>query len=236
MTTIKKEKITTGRQFQQESWRVFQIMAEFVEGYERLAALQPAVSVFGSARLNVEHPYYAQAERLGFLLSEAGFHVITGGGPGLMEAANQGAQRGRSLSIGLNIQGLRHEKPNDYQDVSLFFKHFFSRKAMFVHHASAYVVLPGGFGTLDELSEILTLMQTKKSRRIPIFLVSKAFWGGLLAWFQEILIQEKMIRAEDLQFMQVIEDEQELLDKLFAHYAGRPFEPLPEEERLLRRL
>jgi uncharacterized protein (TIGR00730 family) len=236
MANEKKEKTSAEGRFQQESWRVFQIMAEFVEGYERLAPLQPAVSVFGSARIAAEHPYYQLAERLGFVLSEAGFHVITGGGPGLMEAVNKGAQRGRSLSIGLNINGLRHEKPNDYQDVSLFFKHFFSRKAMFIHHASAYVVLPGGFGTLDELSEILTLMQTKKSRRIPIFLVDANFWQGLLLWFQTRLVEEKMIRAEDLQFMQVIDDEARLLEQLFAHYAGRPFEPLPEEQRLLGEL
>ncbi len=233
MADAKKEKTAAGVHFQQESWRVFQIMAEFVEGYERLAPLQPAVSFFGSARIAAEHPYYHLAERLGFLLSEAGFNVITGGGPGLMEAVNKGAQQGRSLSIGLNIKGLRHEKPNDYQDVSLFFKHFFSRKAMFIHHASAYVVLPGGFGTLDELSEILTLMQTKKSRRIPIFLINSNFWQGLLGWFQETLVKEKMIRAEDIQFMQVIDNEQQLLDQLFAHYAGRPFEPLPEERQLL---
>jgi len=166
-----------------ESWKIFQIMPEFVEGFERMARVRPSVSIFGSARTSPEHPYYKLTIDIARELSDAGFSVVSGGGPGIMEAANKGAFEGKSPSIGLNIQ-LPHEKAgNPYQDISLSFKHFFSRKVMFVKYASAYVVMPGGFGTLDELAEILTLVQTKKTRRIPIILVHRPFWEGLLDWF-----------------------------------------------------
>ncbi|HDJ86342.1 MAG TPA: TIGR00730 family Rossman fold protein, partial [Chromatiales bacterium] len=138
-----------------ESWKIFQIMAEFVEGFERLARIKPSVSIFGSSRTPPGHPYYTLAEGVSRVLSDAGFSVVSGGGPGVMEAANKGASAGRSLSIGLNIQLPHEQKSNGYQDISLHFRHFFSRKVMFVKYASAYVVLPGGFGTLDELAEIL---------------------------------------------------------------------------------
>ena len=166
-----------------ESWKIFQIMAEFVEGFERLAQIKPSVSLFGSARMAPDHPYYQLTEEIARGLSDAGFSVVSGGGPGLMEAANKGAFAGKSPSIGLNIALPQEQGANDYQDISLHFRHFFSRKVMFVKYASAYVVLPGGFGTLDELAEILTLVQTGKTRRIPIILVHSPFWGGLLEWF-----------------------------------------------------
>ena len=158
-----------------ESWKIFQIMAEFVEGFERLAQIKPSVSLFGSARMAPEHPYYQLTEEIARGLSDAGFSVVSGGGPGLMEAANKGAFAGKSPSVGLNIALPQEQSANEYQDISLQFRHFFSRKVMFVKYASAYVVLPGGFGTLDELAEILTLVQTGKTRRIPIILVHKPF-------------------------------------------------------------
>ncbi|MCA8967658.1 MAG: TIGR00730 family Rossman fold protein, partial [Planctomycetes bacterium] len=160
---------------QRESWRVFQIMAEFVEGFERLSGTRPSVSIFGSARTPEDHPWYALTEDIARRLSDAGFAVVSGGGPGLMEAANKGAFAGKSLSVGLNIELPREQQANAYQDMSLNFRHFFSRKVMFVKYASAYVVLPGGFGTLDEFVEILTLVQTGKTRRIPIILVDSPF-------------------------------------------------------------
>jgi uncharacterized protein (TIGR00730 family) len=160
------------RSFQaRESWRVFEIMAEFVESTERLQQIQPAVSIFGSARTARDHPYYKLTEEIARLLSDAGFAVISGGGPGIMEAANKGAFYGKSPSIGLNIQLPHEQNTNHYQDISQTFRHFFARKVMFVKHATAYVVMPGGFGTLDELSEALTLIQTGKSRKMPIILV-----------------------------------------------------------------
>lgn len=203
--------------FQHESWRVFQIMAEFVEGFERLVNVSPSVSIFGSARFAPEHPYSLLAERIARDLSNAGFSVVSGGGPGIMQAANKGAYEGSSLSIGLNIN-LPNEKPNQYQDVSLHFRHFFARKVMFVKYASAYVVLPGGFGTLDELMEILTLVQTKKIPRLPIILVQSSFWQGLIHWFKESLVPNHTINPEDLELFIIIDDPKLILETIFNHY------------------
>jgi uncharacterized protein (TIGR00730 family) len=216
-----------------ESWKVFQIMAEFVNGYERLARIRPSVSVFGSARVAPEHPYYKLGESIGYELSRAGFSVVTGGGPGLMEAANKGAHRGKSPSIGVNIDLPHEQAPNLYQDISLSFKHFFSRKVMFVKYASAYVILPGGFGTLDEFSEILTLIQTGKSRRIPIILVGEAFWHDLLKWFRKRLVAEDMIGEGDMALMHVAETPREAVEAIFDHYDTRGFEPSVEEREIM---
>ena len=217
-----------------ESWKIFQIMAEFVEGFERLARIKPSVSVFGSARTPRESPIYQLAEDIALQLSEAGFAVVSGGGPGIMEAANKGAYQGRSLSIGLNIQLPHEQSSNDYQDISLGFRHFFSRKVMFVKYASAYVVLPGGFGTLDELAEILTLVQTGKTRRIPIVLVHSPFWDGLLSWFRDVLVAQGTIDPEDLNLMKVVDSAPEVVGAIFDHNEARGFEPSPEErEKLL---
>jgi hypothetical protein len=212
-----------------ESWKIFQIMAEFVEGFEKLASIKPSVSMFGSARFKTDHPCYLLGESIGRLLSDAGFSVVSGGGPGLMEAFNKGAYAGRSLSVGLNIQ-LPHEQiANEYQDISLFFRHFFSRKVMFVKYASAYVVLPGGFGTLDELAEILTLTQTGKSRRIPIILVGSDFWAGLIKWFSEKLIEERTIDPADLELFRVVDEPQQVVDAIFEYYKDRTIEMTAEE-------
>jgi uncharacterized protein (TIGR00730 family) len=219
-----------------ESWKIFQIMAEFVEGFERLVTIRPSVSIFGSARTPAEHPHYALAENIGLALSDAGFSVITGGGPGLMEAANKGAFAGKSPSIGLNIQLPHEQSANQFQDISLSFRHFFSRKVMFVKYASAYVILPGGFGTLDELSEILTLVQTGKSRRIPIILVHTPFWEGLLDWFKARLVAEKMIAAADMDLIKLADEPEEIVDIIFEHYGTRGFEPSAQERELMLEL
>jgi len=216
-----------------ESWKIFQIMAEFVEGFERLAKIRPSVSIFGSARTPVDHPYYKLTEDIARALSDAGFSVVSGGGPGIMEAANKGAYAGKAPSIGLNIQLPHEQSGNEYQDISLSFRHFFSRKVMFVKYASAYVVLPGGFGTLDELAEILTLIQTGKTRKIPIILVNAKFWEGLLSWFKTTLVDEKTIDPEDLDLIKIIETPKEIVDAIFSHYEQHGFEPSSEEREIM---
>lgn len=219
-----------------ESWKIFQIMAEFVEGFERMACVKPSVSIFGSARTSPEHPYYKLTADIARELSDSGFSVVSGGGPGIMEAANKGAFEGKSPSIGLNIMLPHEQSGNPYQDISLSFRHFFSRKVMFVKYASAYVVLPGGFGTLDELAEILTLVQTKKSRRIPIILVHRPFWEGLLNWFATTLVDEGTINKEDLDLIQIIDEPKQISNAIFEHYEQRGFEPSAEEAEILLHL
>ncbi len=215
-----------------ESWRVFGIMSEFVSATERLRDIHPAVSIFGSARTPHDHPYYKLTEEIARLLSDAGFSVISGGGPGIMEAANKGAFYGKSSSIGLNIQ-LPHEQHNNpYQNISQTFHHFFTRKVMFVKFASAYVVMPGGFGTLDELMEALTLVQTGKTRRMPIILVGSKFWGGMVEWFRNSLLEEKMIAAEDLDLIKVIDEPEKVVEAIFKHYETRGFEPSAAEREM----
>ncbi len=223
-------------QLSRESWRIFQIMAEFVEGFEKLCLIRPSVSIFGSARTPEDSPWYIRAEQTARLLSDAGFSVVSGGGPGIMEAANKGAQAGKSPSIGVNIQLPHEQQPNPYQDISLNFRHFFARKVMFVKYASAYVVMPGGFGTLDELAEILTLVQTGKSRRIPIILVGSEFWAGLLGWFRDTLVQEGTISPDDLDLMQVIDEPEAIVEAIFAHYESRSLEPSEAEQEILLEL
>jgi uncharacterized protein (TIGR00730 family) len=221
-------------QLAREAWKVIQIMAEFVDAYERLVAIRPSVSIFGSARTAPDHPRYLLAERIGRALSDAGFTVVTGGGPGIMAAGNKGAYAGKSPSVGLNIVLPREEAPNPYQDISLRFKHFFARKVMFVKYASAYVVMPGGFGTLDELMEILTLVQTGKVPRIPIVLVDRAFWTPALAWLEQTLVREGMIGAHDLGLMQMADECDEVVKAIFDFYGERGFEATAaERERLL---
>ena len=219
-----------------ESWRIFGIMAEFVEATERLAAIRPAVSIFGSARTAPGSPYYELTEQIARKLSDCGFSVISGGGPGIMEAANKGAFHGKSPSVGLNIQLPHEQHSNGYQDISQTFRHFFARKYMFVKFASAYVVMPGGFGTLDELMEALTLVQTGKSRKIPIILVCEPFWRGLVDWFRERLVAENMISAEDMNLIQVLDTPAEVVDAIFKHYETRGFAPSADEREMLLNL
>jgi len=223
-------------QLSRESWRIFQIMAEFVEGFEKMCVVRPSISIFGSARTDIEDPWYIKTEETARLLSDAGFSVVSGGGPGIMEAANKGAQAGRSPSVGVNIELPHEQQPNTYQDISLNFKHFFARKVMFVKYASAYVVFPGGFGTLDELAEILTLVQTGKTRRIPIILVGHSFWSGLLDWFRDSLIAEGTISEFDMDLMQVCEEPDEIVNAIFAHYEKRSLEPSEAEQEIMLEL
>jgi uncharacterized protein (TIGR00730 family) len=212
-----------------EAWRMFEIISEFVTATERLQTIQPAVAIFGSARTAPGHPYYAVAEDIARRLSDAGFSVISGGGPGVMEAANKGCYGGTSPSVGLNIQ-LPHEQSNNpYQDISHSFQHFFARKVMFVKLSVAFVMMPGGYGTLDELMEVLTLVQTGKIRRVPMILVNSKFWSGLLVWIHGTLVKERMIGVDDPQLMRVIDDPQQVVDAIFDHYHSRGFEPTPGE-------
>lgn len=215
-----------------ESWRLFGIMAEFVEGTERLDAIQPAVSIFGSARTTPDSPHYQLAEQIAKQLSDAGFAVISGGGPGIMEAANKGAYFGKSPSIGLNIQLPHEQHRNAYQDISQTFRHFFARKYMFVKFATAYVVLPGGFGTLDELMEALTLVQTGKNRKMPIILVYSEFWRGLLDWFRSTLISGGFISNEDMNLIQVIDEPTQVVNAIFQYYETSGFEPTAAEKEI----
>jgi uncharacterized protein (TIGR00730 family) len=215
-----------------ESWRVFGIMSEFVSATERLRDIHPAVSIFGSARTPHDHPYYKLTEEIARLLSDAGFSVISGGGPGIMEAANKGAFYGKSSSVGLNIQ-LPHEQHNNpYQNISQTFHHFFTRKVMFVKFASAYVVMPGGFGTMDELMEALTLVQTGKTRRMPVILVGSKFWGGMVEWFKTSLLEEQMIGPNDMDLIQVIDEPEQVVAAIFKHYETRGFEPSDAEREM----
>lgn len=215
-----------------ESWKVFQIMAEFVAGFERLSQIQPSISIFGSARTPPDHPYYALTEEIARKLSDAGFSVVSGGGPGLMEAANKGAYAGKSPSVGLNIQLPHEQAPNEFQNIALTFQHFFARKVMFVKYAKAYVVMPGGFGTLDELVEALTLIQTGKSVRMPIILVQRSFWAGLLDWFTHTLVREAVISAEDLDLFTVVDTADEVLETVFKYYERSGFASTEEEKEI----
>jgi len=230
------DKRVADAQLQRESWRIFQIMAEFVEGFEKLCMIRPSVSVFGSSRTLPDDPWYIKAEQTSRLLSDAGFSVVSGGGPGIMEAANKGAQAGKSPSIGVNIELPREQTKNEYQDISLNFRHFFARKVMFVKYASAYVVLPGGFGTLDELAEILTLVQTGKTRRIPIVLVGTEFWSPLLDWFRSTLIARGTIDPNDLDLMQLCDEPEDIVKAIFDHYETRSLEPSEAEQEILLEL
>jgi uncharacterized protein (TIGR00730 family) len=201
-----------------ESWNVLTIMAEFIESIERLSELGPAVSIFGSARISEESPHYHLCMDIAQRFSDQGFAIISGGGPGLMEAANRGAFNGKSLSVGLNIELPHEQKGNGWQDISLSFRHFFSRKVAFTRYAYAYIVLPGGFGTLDELTEALTLIQTKKCRLVPIILVGSSFWNGFLEWIQAQLLDSRMIAAKDMDLIQVLDEPNQILNAVVKFY------------------
>ncbi len=201
-----------------ESWHMFTIMAEFIESTERLSELRPAVSIFGSARIKPGDPNYEKTVDIARRLSDAGLAVISGGGPGIMEAANKGGFEGASASVGLNIELPNEQTSNKWQNISISFRHFFARKVAFVKYADAYVVMPGGFGTLDEMTEVLTLIQTGKSRRIPVILVGTTFWRGLLDWFRDTLAGNGMIAPNDLELVQLIDEPANVVDAIFAFY------------------
>lgn len=215
-----------------ESWWMFNIIAEMVSASEKLGNISPAVAIFGSARLKEGHPYYALTETIAHKLSDAGFGVLSGGGPGIMEAANKGAIKGKGPSVGLNILLPHEQTGNGFQDISLTFTHFFARKTMFVKHASAYVVMPGGFGTLDELWEALTLIQTGKLRKMPVILVGKDFWGGMVEWVKTRLLEEAVISEKDLHLFHVLDDPDDVVNAIFDYYANRSIKPSADEKAL----
>jgi len=195
----------------QDSWRMFRILAEFVDGFEALAKYHPAVSIFGSTRVRPGDAVYQKAEQIGKLLAENGFAVITGGGPGVMEAANKGAFSAGGKSIGLNIELPLEQKPNPYTNITLNFRYFFVRKVMFVKYAVAYIILPGGFGTLDELLESMTLIQTKKIRPFPVILVGSEYWRGFLDWMKEVVLKDEKISLADLEILQLIDAPEDII-------------------------
>jgi len=200
-----------------QSWRIFRIISEFTEGFDRLSGLCDAISIFGSARLAPEHPFYIKTVELAELLGKNNFAIISGGGPGIMEAANKGAHLQAQPSIGLNIELPMEQSPNPYQDLSLDFRYFFVRKVMFVRYSMGYVCMPGGFGTLDEFFESLTLMQTHKIYPIPLILFGSDFWGGLVDWIKTTLIEYETISKEDLDLIVVTDDPQEVLEIMIKH-------------------
>ncbi len=192
-----------------DTWRMFHIMAEFVEGFDVLPEVYPAVTIFGSARVKRNSPIYRTTEKLARLLTESGFNVISGGGPGVMEAANKGAAEGGGKSVGLNIHLPREQKPNRYANIRLDYKYFFIRKVMFVKYAVAYVIMPGGFGTLDELFEALTLIQTKRIRSFPVILMDSRHWKDLIEWMKKTLLKTKFISPTDLDIFHIVDKPEE---------------------------
>lgn len=207
-----------------EAWRVLRIQSELVDGIEQLIKVHGAVTVFGSARTAVDHPHYKDAERLGLLLAQSGIPVITGGGPGIMEAANKGAKEAGGESIGLNITLPMEQSANVYQTISLSFRYFFVRKFMFVKHAVGFVIMPGGFGTLDELFEALTLVQTGKVSPFPIILVNKSYWAGMLTWIDATLLAEGNVNRDDLKLMQLVDTPEEAVAIILQHVARKAAE------------
>ena len=211
-----------------DSWQIFKIMSEFVEGFEKMSKIGPCVSVFGSARTKPDNKYYKQAEEIGYLLTQKGYGVITGGGPGIMEAANKGAKRGDGKSVGLNIELPFEQSSNPFidNDKLINFDYFFVRKVMFVKYAQGFIVLPGGVGTLDELFEAITLIQTNKIGKFPIVLVGKSYWEGLLDWIKVVLLdKEKNISKEDLQLINIVETPEEaveIIEKFYNKYTLKP--------------
>jgi len=211
-----------------DSWQIFKIMAEFVQGFETMSKIGPCVSVFGSARTKPDNKYYKQAEEIGYLLTQSGYGVISGGGPGIMEAANKGASRGEGKSVGLNIELPFEQSSNPYidNDKLINFDYFFVRKVMFVKYAQGFIVLPGGVGTLDELFEAITLIQTQKIGKFPIVLVGKTYWEGLLDWIKEVMLErEENISIKDLDLINVVDTPVEavaIINDFYKKYTLKP--------------
>lgn len=210
-----------------DSWVIFKVMSEFVEGFDKLAKIGPCVTIFGSARVKSNHPYYKMADEIAYQLVQHGYGVVTGGGPGIMEAGNRGARRAGGKSVGLNIYLPHEQKGNPYIDPDklITFDYFFVRKVMFVKYSQGFIVMPGGFGTIDELSEALTLIQTKKIGRFPIVLVGKKFWTGMVDWIKKVLVSEAMISESDLDLFNIVdtpEDAVRVIDDFYAKYLLSP--------------
>ncbi len=210
-----------------DSWVIFKVMSEFVEGFEKLAKIGPCVTIFGSARIGTKHPYYKMAEEIAYELVRDGYGVITGGGPGIMEAGNRGAKRGGGKSVGLNIYLPHEQKGNPYIDPDklITFDYFFVRKVMFMKYSQGFIVMPGGFGTMDELTEALTLIQTKKIGRFPIVLVGKKFWSGMMDWIKQSLVSEEMIDENDLNLINFVDTPQEAVKVINEFYSKYMLSP-----------
>jgi len=210
-----------------DAWVIFKVMSEFVEGFERLAKIGPCVTIFGSARVKSGHRYYKTAEAIAFKLVQHGYGVVTGGGPGIMEAGNRGANRAKGKSVGLNIFLPFEQKGNPYIDADklITFDYFFVRKVMFVKYSQGFIVMPGGFGTMDEMMEALTLIQTKKIGRFPIVLVDRKFWSGLIDWMKQVLVEEAMIDEDDLDLFNLVDTPEEavkVIDDFYTKYVLSP--------------
>ena len=210
-----------------DSWALFKIMSEFVEGYEKLSAIGPCISIFGSARTPEHHPTYKLTVNIAEAISKSGYGIISGGGPGIMEAANKGAQKGGGASVGLNINLPFEQLSNPYidQDKLIDFHYFFVRKVMFVKYAQGFVVMPGGVGTLDELFEAFTLIQTSKVAKFPIILVGTSYWSGLVDWLKNTLLIEKNISPEDIDLLEIVDSAEEVMNCLDRFYSNNNFKP-----------
>jgi hypothetical protein len=197
-----------------DSWRLFRIVSEFVDGFETLAEVNPAVTIFGSARVSPDTPEYTKAVTLGQLLAKSGFSVITGGGGGIMEAANRGAAEAGGKSVGLNIDLPAEQLPNSFSNIRLHFRYFFVRKVLFVKYAVAYIIFPGGYGTMDELFEAVTLIQTRKIKPFPVVLVGTDYWSGMLSWVEDTVLRSQYISPEEWDIIQVMDDPEEIVKYL----------------------
>ena len=202
----------------EDSWRMFRIIGEMVEGFDKLSGIEPAVSIYGSARVTPDDDVYLKAYEIAKRLGKLGFSIITGGGPGVMEAANKGAHESGATSIGLNIDLPEEQEPNEYTTMSITFKHFFIRKVMLVKYATAFIIMPGGLGTLDELTEILTLMQTQKIRPFPVILFSNEYWKGFLDWLHRSALASEMISEDDFDLLRICEDPDTVIDIIEKWY------------------
>ncbi len=211
----------------ESSWLMFKIMSEFVEGFEKMPKIGPCISIFGSARTKPDEIYYEKAERMASKLVQEGYGVITGGGPGIMEAANKGAQEAGGKSVGLNITLPNEQKPNEYIDIdkSLDYNFFFVRKVMFVKYAQAFIIFPGGLGTMDELFEVLTLVQTDKINKIPVILYGSDFWGGLKEWIIQTMKENKYISEGDENLLEIVDSTDEAMDIIKKFYSKESLRP-----------
>lgn len=204
-----------------DSWRMFRIISEFVDGFEALGSIRKAVSIFGSARSGPQDAYYKAAEKTAYLLSKKGYAVITGGGGGIMAAANKGAHRARGISVGLNIELPNEQTPNPYANVQMGFRYFFARKVMFVKYASAFVVFPGGYGTMDEFFEALTLIQTRKIKPFPVILYGKKYWSGLISWIKKELLSAGLISKGEEHMFYVVDSPEAVVKAILNHKKGK---------------
>ncbi len=217
---MRKDKLIRDDFIREDTWRIFRIMSEFVEGFEILSKVGKAVSIFGSSRSTSNNKYYKLAEEVAYLLAKEGFAIITGSGPGIMEAANKGTKRAGGNSIGLNIQLPSQQQPNKYVDTLLDFHYFFVRKVMFVKYAKAFVIMPGGYGTLDEFSEAINLIQTERIPRFPVVLFGREYWKGMLDWFCDRVLKSGNISKEDLNIFTVVDKPKEVVDVIKKFYEG----------------